>query len=189
MLLDGSSWTDPSSVVAGISDATRSAGRASRTGDPEVVYGAGKTPAQVVEILRTLHAAHPERAVLATRLSPDAMAAVVAELPDTAVDEVASNLEAGDDYHPADGERRAGAVDRPRVHVAALQVAPEHCVRPRVVPEAVRSALRGSVTTRTDPTTTPGQQPMPFRSSASNSPNVRRTSAAGATSGAVGQDA
>ena len=45
--------------------------RAARTGDPEVVYGAGKTPEQVVEILRTLHAAHPDRAVLATRLSDD----------------------------------------------------------------------------------------------------------------------
>ena len=29
--------------------------RAARTGDPEVVYGAGKTPEQVLAILRTLH--------------------------------------------------------------------------------------------------------------------------------------
>ena len=38
--------------------------RAARTGDPEVVYGAGKTPQQVVEILRTLHerAPRPRRA-------------------------------------------------------------------------------------------------------------------------------
>ena len=42
--------------------------RAARTGDAEVVYGAGKTPDQVVAILRTLHAKHPDRAVLATRL-------------------------------------------------------------------------------------------------------------------------
>ena len=47
--------------------------RAARTGDPEVVYGAGKTPEQVAAILTTLHASHPERAVLATRLSPEAM--------------------------------------------------------------------------------------------------------------------
>ena len=46
--------------------------RAARTGDPEVVYGAGKTPQQVVEILRTLHDAHPDRAVLATRLTDEA---------------------------------------------------------------------------------------------------------------------
>ena len=50
--------------------------RAHRTGDAEVVYGAGKTPAQVVEILTTLHERHPERAVLATRLSDEAMVAL-----------------------------------------------------------------------------------------------------------------
>jgi len=61
--------------------------RAARTGDAEVVYGAGKTPEQVVAILRTLHAKHPDRAVLATRLSDEAMAAV-ADL-DATVDEVA----------------------------------------------------------------------------------------------------
>ena len=45
--------------------------RAHRTGDPEVVYGAGKTPAQVVELLTRLHEAHPDRCVLATRLSDE----------------------------------------------------------------------------------------------------------------------
>jgi NCAIR mutase (PurE)-related protein len=52
--------------------------RATRTGDAEVVYGAGKTPAQVVSILRTLHEHHPDRAVMATRLSEESMAAVEA---------------------------------------------------------------------------------------------------------------
>jgi pyridinium-3,5-biscarboxylic acid mononucleotide synthase len=64
-------------------------GRASRTGDPEVVYGAGKTPQQVVEILGTLHRAHPDRAVLATRLAEEALEAVVDAHPDAAVDTVA----------------------------------------------------------------------------------------------------
>src|SRR4051794_27220895 len=41
--------------------------RARRTGDAEVVYGAGKQPQQIVDILSTLHERHPERAVLATR--------------------------------------------------------------------------------------------------------------------------
>jgi pyridinium-3,5-biscarboxylic acid mononucleotide synthase len=63
--------------------------RAARTGDPEVVYGAGKTPQQVVEILRTLHEAHPDRAVLATRLTDDAVDAVRAAHPDAVIDEVA----------------------------------------------------------------------------------------------------
>ena len=63
--------------------------RAGRTGDPEVVYGAGKTPAQVVEILHTLHAAHPGRAVLATRLDDAVLAALGEEVPEAVVDPVA----------------------------------------------------------------------------------------------------
>lgn len=61
--------------------------RLRRTGDPEVVFGQGKTPAEVVAILRELHTAHPERAVLSTRLSDEAVAAVRAELPTADVDE------------------------------------------------------------------------------------------------------
>ena len=49
--------------------------RAARTGDPEVVYGVGKSPEQVAAILTTLHRRHPERAVLATRLSAAGLAA------------------------------------------------------------------------------------------------------------------
>ncbi|MDQ4114818.1 MAG: nickel pincer cofactor biosynthesis protein LarB [Actinomycetota bacterium] len=61
--------------------------RERRTGDPEVVYADGKTPEQVVAILRRLHEAHPSRAVLATRVSAEAAARVAAELP-TAVHDV-----------------------------------------------------------------------------------------------------
>lgn len=63
--------------------------RAARTGDPEVVYGEGKTPEQVVGILRTLHERHPDRAVLATRLSSEALDVVGEELPEAHLDEVA----------------------------------------------------------------------------------------------------
>ncbi len=63
--------------------------RSDRTGDPEVVYGAGKAPDHVVELLTRLHEAHPERAVLATRLSDAAMDLVGAELADAHRDEVA----------------------------------------------------------------------------------------------------
>jgi NCAIR mutase (PurE)-related protein len=69
--------------------------RAARTGDPEVVYGAGKTPQQVVEILTTLHDAHPDRAVLATRVTDAAAEAVVAALPDALVDPVARAVTLG----------------------------------------------------------------------------------------------
>jgi pyridinium-3,5-biscarboxylic acid mononucleotide synthase len=63
--------------------------RVARTGDPEVVYGAGKTPAQIVEILAKLHASHPDRAVLATRLDDAATAAIRSELPAATIDDTA----------------------------------------------------------------------------------------------------
>ena len=79
--------------------------RAARTGDPEVVYGAGKTPEQVVTILRTLHDKHPERAVLATRLSDEALALVADTLPDAGVDRI-------DDVGVAGLHRLLGVQDR-----------------------------------------------------------------------------
>lgn len=79
----------PDSPTADLGYARVDLDRAARTGDPEVVYGAGKTPQQVVGILRTLHERHPDRAVLATRLADDATDLVRRELPDARLDEVA----------------------------------------------------------------------------------------------------
>ncbi len=69
--------------------------RAVRTGDPEVVYGAGKTPDQILAILLTLHERHPERAVLATRLSAEAMEVIDAELPEVVIHDVARAVTLG----------------------------------------------------------------------------------------------
>ena len=69
--------------------------RASRTGDPEVVYGAGKAPSQVVRILTTLHERHPDRAVMATRLSDEALELIAADLPDAVVHPVARAVTLG----------------------------------------------------------------------------------------------
>jgi NCAIR mutase (PurE)-related protein len=99
--------------------------RAARTGDPEVVYGSGKTPGQVVGILRTLHERHHERAVLATRLSDESMAAVRTELPDATLHEVARAATLG----PLPTARglvaviSAGTSDAPVAAEAALSVA------------------------------------------------------------------
>ena len=99
--------------------------RAGRTGDPEVVYGAGKTPGQVIGILRTLHERHPDRAVLATRLAAEAIEAVRAELPGAQVDEVARAVTLG----PLPSARgtvaviSAGTSDAPVAAEAALTVA------------------------------------------------------------------
>jgi hypothetical protein len=56
--------------------------RALRTGDPEVVYGAGKTPTQIVEIVTSLQASGSARPALVTRAGPEAVAALLARWPD-----------------------------------------------------------------------------------------------------------
>jgi NCAIR mutase (PurE)-related protein len=98
--------------------------RAARTGDSEVVYGAGKTPAQVVAILSALHAEHPDRAVLATRLSDEAMAEVVASLPEAVIDEAARAVTLGPLPEPSGmvAVVSAGTSDGPVAAEAALTV-------------------------------------------------------------------
>jgi pyridinium-3,5-biscarboxylic acid mononucleotide synthase len=96
--------------------------RAARTGDPEAVYAAGKTPEQVVEILLALHEAHPGRAVLATRLTDETIDAVTTAVPDAVVDRVARAVTVG----PLPASRgtvavvSAGTSDAPVAAEAAL---------------------------------------------------------------------
>ncbi|MGB0099171.1 MAG: nickel pincer cofactor biosynthesis protein LarB [Nocardioides sp.] len=99
--------------------------RAARTGDPEVVYGAGKTPEQVVAILRTLHEKHPERAVLATRLAPEALDAVAAALPEAEIERVAGAVSIGPlpEPHGTVAVVAAGTSDAPVAAEAALTIA------------------------------------------------------------------
>lgn len=60
--------------------------RAVRTGDPEVVYGAGKTPEQTVAIVAALLAAGGERPALVTRAPAATLAALRETYPDAHVD-------------------------------------------------------------------------------------------------------
>lgn len=78
----------PAAATVDVGFARLDVDRAARTGDPEVVNGSGKTPHQVVTALRELHRAHPDRAVLATRLTPEALAHCRDQLPDAELDEV-----------------------------------------------------------------------------------------------------
>jgi pyridinium-3,5-biscarboxylic acid mononucleotide synthase len=107
--------------------------RRRRTGDPEVVYGQGKTPDEVVIALRTLAAHHPDRAVLATRLDEAARAAVTAELPGATVDATArcawlgplpppAGLVAVVSAGTADGAVAAEAAATVAVHGASVDV-------------------------------------------------------------------
>jgi NCAIR mutase (PurE)-related protein len=45
--------------------------RANRTGDPEVIYGAGKTVGQALGLVTALRRAHPDRLALVTRATPE----------------------------------------------------------------------------------------------------------------------
>jgi NCAIR mutase (PurE)-related protein len=98
--------------------------RAARTGDPEVVYGAGKTPDQIVAILRALHEKHPERAVLATRLSPEALDVVSQALPDAEIDLVARAVTLGPlpETHGTVAVVSAGTSDAPVAAECALTI-------------------------------------------------------------------
>jgi NCAIR mutase (PurE)-related protein len=97
--------------------------RAERTGDPEVVFGEGKTPAQIVAALRALHDAHPGRAILATRLSEAALEECAEHLPGARLDPVGRTAVLGE------GETRgrvavvaAGTSDLPVVRECAATI-------------------------------------------------------------------
>jgi hypothetical protein len=114
-------------AVSGVRDlgfARLDTDRMRRTGDPEVVYGAGKTPPQVVSLLRHLHEEHPERAVLATRLGDDALQAVRLEVPGAEVDTVARTATLGPlpDVHGRVAVVAAGTSDAPVAREAAVTV-------------------------------------------------------------------
>jgi hypothetical protein len=96
--------------------------RAARTGDAEVVYGRGKTPAQVAQALAALHERHPGAAVMATRCDPDALRAVSAALPGAEVDAEARAVRVGP-LRPPRGTVAvvaAGTADAPVAAEAAL---------------------------------------------------------------------
>jgi len=82
--------------------------RALRNGFPEVVFGLGKTPGQIVAIVRRLHARHG--LVLATRVEPAAREALVAAFPHAEVHERARCVVLRRRARTgARGEARAGA--------------------------------------------------------------------------------
>lgn len=106
--------------------------RVRRTGDAEVVYGQGKTAAQVVAALGALAERHSDRAVLATRLDDAARVAVREQLPDAQVSDVARTAVLGPVPPPrglvivvaagtTDGPVAAEAAVTARVHGAGVQ--------------------------------------------------------------------
>lgn len=70
--------------------------RGARTGDPEVVYAAGKTPSQLLTLLHALAEQPGRRPALATRLTAEMTEAVRTEFPTALVDDVAGCVAVGE---------------------------------------------------------------------------------------------
>ena len=95
---DAAAATLAAGPLAGYTDlgfARLDAHRGVRTGDPEVVYAAGKTTEQVVALLGALAAQPGDRPALATRLTGDMLAAVGTAFPDAVIDPVARCVAVG----------------------------------------------------------------------------------------------
>jgi len=87
---------------AELSEARVDTHRALRHGIPEVVYAPGKTPAQIVEIVRALRAA--EQDVLVTRVAADVSERVLGEIAGGAYDPLGRLLWYGPEEVPAEGK-------------------------------------------------------------------------------------
>ncbi len=96
--------------------------RALRTGEPEVVYGAGKTPEQIVAALTALRERSGSAPAMATRLAEPAVKAVRAAFPDILVDDDARCAVVGDLPEPRGDVCvvSAGTTDGPVAAEAAL---------------------------------------------------------------------
>jgi NCAIR mutase (PurE)-related protein len=111
--------------LAGYTDlgfARLDAHRGIRTGDPEVVYAAGKTTDQVVTLLHALVQQPGKRPALATRLTEPMLAAVQSAFPEAAVDAVAGCVAVGE-LPPPRGDVvvvSAGTSDEPVAAEAAF---------------------------------------------------------------------
>jgi NCAIR mutase (PurE)-related protein len=97
-----------------------------RTGEPETVYGAGKTVEQIVQIVDRLRSAHPQHPVLVSRAAEPARLALQERFAPVLVDEVARMVAVGPKPQRRDGTVAvlcAGTSDLPVAAEAAFTVA------------------------------------------------------------------
>jgi pyridinium-3,5-biscarboxylic acid mononucleotide synthase len=112
---DGSGFTD-------LGFARLDTHRALRTGDPEVIYGAGKRPEHVVRLLRELADRSGDRPAVVTRLGDDGLAAVAEAFPTAEVDAIGRCAAVGSFPEPRGRVAVvcAGTSDLPVAHEAAF---------------------------------------------------------------------
>jgi len=119
--------------------------RALRQGFPEVIYGAGKTPAQITEIAS--HIAARGTGVLVTRVSPDAAEFLRANLPGVELNAVARTAHVRGIEPPPRGEGNvvvvtAGTSDLPVAEEAAVTADAMGCVAERLTDVGVAGIHR-----------------------------------------------
>jgi hypothetical protein len=105
--------------------------RALRCGHAEVVFGAGKTPGQLVEVARTILAHHDR--LLVTRATPAGAAALVAEVPGAVHHELSGAVT----VEPEDGPAGEGNVLIVSAGTSDGSVAEEAAVTARMLRAAV----------------------------------------------------
>ncbi len=89
-------------AIASNGNVTPDTDRARRTGFPEVIYGAGKTPESILAVLDSLLRRHPE--ILVTRVSPEQARVVSDTFPLTRWNHLAHTLRVGRAEMPASPE-------------------------------------------------------------------------------------
>jgi len=104
-----------------------------RTGLPEVIYGAGKSAGQIIELARRLLAVGEQ--VLATRVDAEKAAAALAAVPELAYDATARLLYA----HPIPIDERRGTIAVVCAGTSDLPVAAEAAVVARCLGNPVES--------------------------------------------------
>ncbi|MBI3647804.1 MAG: nickel pincer cofactor biosynthesis protein LarB [Actinobacteria bacterium] len=106
-----------------------------RTGQPEAVYGPGKTPAQVADVARAL-ASRSAGAVLVTRAAPEQAEAVLEAVPGARYDERSGLVlvkRAGAGAPPGEvAVVSAGTSDQPVAEEAALTIEASGCAALRI---------------------------------------------------------
>ena len=110
--------------------------RLRRTGDPEVILASHKTPEQTIGSMRALTAAHPDRAVLATRCDERTRAACRREFPAAQLDHEGQTVVLGPlpEPHGHVAVVTAGTSDLPVAREAAV-TAEVFGARATVVPD------------------------------------------------------
>ena len=89
-------------AIASSGNVTPDTDRAKRTGFPEVIYGAGKTPESILAVLDSLLQRHPE--ILITRVSPEQARVVSDTYPFTRWNHVARTIRVGRSEMPTTPE-------------------------------------------------------------------------------------